>query len=779
MNLLAVALYHHENGRVVLHAMPVMLGVLVVFALAYRYYSAFLAAKVAALDDRRVTPAYRFNDGQNYHPTNRWVLFGHHFAAISGAGPLIGPVLAIQYGYMPGLIWLVVGVCLAGAVQDMLVLAASVRRDGKSLAEIARAELGRPAAVVASLAILFIVVIALAGLGFVVVKALGGEEAKLPAGMEIVIPGEHNFPNETIPGPDWEIPAAVAGSLPEFTVWDVPPGSKVRYTAGQQLIERTEGFRIRFPTLAARPTVARDGANTRITLSTGCVQVVPGSSWGTFTIACTIPIALLVGLWMYRIRPGKVVEASLIGGALTLGAVVVGHWVPGSPAEPFFSLTREQTVLALCLYGFVAAVLPVWLLLGPRDYLSSFLKIGTVALLVGCVMVANPPLQAPRLNETFINGGPTFRGNIFPFVFICVMCGAVSGFHALVSSGTTPKMVEKESQVRTIGYGAMLIESLVGVTALIAAAALPPQLYYDINVAIDDAPKWQQQVGEVNARYGPPEEAKDPLHRVGVSSLSHLDLGTVEEKVGGESLRGRTGGAVTLAVGMSAVFEQAFAWVGVTGEWLLKYWYHFAIMFEALFILTTIDAGTRIGRFLLQETAGRVYEPFAKPDWLPGSIVASGLITAGWGWLIHTGSIQTIWPMFGIANQLLAVLALALVTTWLVNTGRGRYAWVTLPPMLFVVSTTMTAGVELITGQFPQMIRQGKEFTGVLNIALTLFVMCTVGAVLFWAAARWVAVLGGLAPVRGDGVPHTPSSAPFPAARAGTGGEGIEPPKSS
>ncbi len=783
MNLLAVALYHHENGRVVLHAMPVMLGVLVVFALAYRYYSAFLAAKVAALDDRRVTPAYRFNDGQNYHPTNRWVLFGHHFAAISGAGPLIGPVLAIQYGYMPGLIWLVVGVCLAGAVQDMLVLAASVRRDGKSLAEIARAELGRPAAVVASLAILFIVVIALAGLGFVVVKALGGEEAKLPAGMEITVPV--GLAVEALPVAEGEPP-----------VMAFPPGCRVRYPGTETETVRSESFRVRTPPgskfTITRPandgkpvtpptgvTIPPQGIDKTLRLPAGCVQVVPGSSWGTFTIACTIPIALLVGLWMYRIRPGKVVEASLIGGALTLGAVVVGHWVPGSPAEPFFSLTREQTVLALCLYGFVAAVLPVWLLLGPRDYLSSFLKIGTVALLVGCVMVANPPLQAPRLNETFINGGPTFRGNIFPFVFICVMCGAVSGFHALVSSGTTPKMVEKESQVRTIGYGAMLIESLVGVTALIAAAALPPQLYYDINVAIDDAPKWQQQVGEVNARYGPPEEAKDPLHRVGVSSLSHLDLGTVEEKVGGESLRGRTGGAVTLAVGMSAVFEQAFAWVGVTGEWLLKYWYHFAIMFEALFILTTIDAGTRIGRFLLQETAGRVYEPFAKPDWLPGSIVASGLITAGWGWLIHTGSIQTIWPMFGIANQLLAVLALALVTTWLVNTGRGRYAWVTLPPMLFVVSTTMTAGVELITGQFPQMIRQGKEFTGVLNIALTLFVMCTVGAVLFWAAARWVAVLGGLAPVRGDGVPHTPSSAPFPAARAGTGGEGIEPPKSS
>jgi carbon starvation protein len=795
MNLFALTLYHVENGRTVLHAMPVMLCVLVVFALAYRYYSAFLAAKVAALDDRRLTPAHRFNDGQNYHPTNRWVLFGHHFAAISGAGPLIGPVLAIQYGYMPGLIWLVIGVCLAGAVQDMLVLAASVRRDGKSLAEIARAELGRPAAVVASLAILFIVVIALAGLGFVVVKALGGEEAKLPKGMTIQVPDRELVNSE--------------GASGQSTLLPFPAGCKVRYAPGQPLVARPEPFVIRVPrpqegTATNPPWPGGNVPADRIMdllgpatveLPAGCVQVVPGSSWGTFTIFCTIPIALLVGLWMYRIRPGRVVEASLIGGALVLAATVAGNWVPGSALEPFFSLTRTQTVLALCIYGFIAAVLPVWLLLGPRDYLSSFLKIGTVGLLVGCVMVANPPLQAPQLNETFINGGPTFRGDIFPFVFICVMCGAVSGFHALVSSGTTPKMIEKESHVRGIGYGAMLIESLVGVTALIAAAALPPQLYYDINVAIDDAPKWQQQVNEVNERYGPPKlppEAKDPLHKAGVSSVSHLDLGEVEEKVGGESLRGRTGGAVTLAVGMSVVFEQAFAWVGVTGDWLLKYWYHFAIMFEALFILTTIDAGTRIGRFLLQETAGRVYAPFARPDWLPGSLIASAVITAGWGWLIHTGSVGTIWPMFGIANQLLAVLALALVTTWLVNTGRGRYAWVTLPPMLFVVSTTMTAGVVLLTGQFPQMIGDGqkmieagsesagraKVFTGVLNIALTLFVMCTVGAVLLWSAARWVAVFGGLAPVRRDGVPHAPSSAPFPAAGEGTGGDGLEPPDS-
>ena len=768
--MLAVTLYHHENGRIILHAMPVMLCVLAVFAIAYRYYSAFLAAKVAALDDSRETPAHRFNDGQNYHPTNKWVLFGHHFAAISGAGPLIGPVLAIQYGYMPGLLWLVVGVCCAGAVQDMLVLAASVRRDGKSLAEIARHELGKPAAVIASLAILFIVVIALAGLGFVVVKALGGEEAKLPAGMTITVP-TGAMVHETI-----------RNTTPVSVVYRFPEDCQVRYAKNEPRTNRSESFQVLAPA-AIKPVTAEDKAPTQIVTSTGgheavkswttasetqftlpagSVQIIPGSSWGTFTIAATIPIALLTGLWMYRIRPGRVVEASLIGGFLVLAATVGGSLIPGSALEPFFSLSREGTILALTIYGFIAAVLPVWLLLGPRDYLSSFLKIGTVALLIGCVMVANPPLQAPQLNEVFINGGPTFPGYIFPFVFICVMCGAVSGFHALVSSGTTPKMVEKESQIRTIGYGAMLMESLVGVTALIAAASLPPSLYYDINIAIDRAPEFQKQVIEINEKYGIPKEANDPLHATGVGSIGHLDLGTVEEKVGGESLRGRTGGAVTLAVGMSVIFERAFVMFGVTGDWLLKYWYHFAIMFEALFILTTIDAGTRIGRFLLQETMGRVYEPFARPDWLPGSILASAVITAGWGLLIHTGSIDTIWPMFGIANQLLAAMALALVSTWLVNTGRGRYIWVTVLPMLFVVSTTLSAGTILVTDRFPGMIEKGQKlvetgsvaagqkliFTGYMNIGLTLFVMSTVGAILLWCGARWVGVFMGLFPTR-------------------------------
>jgi len=426
---------------------------------------------------------------------------------------------------------------------------------------------------------------------------------------------------------------------------------------------------------------------------------------------------------------------------------VVGEPVSRSALGAYFSLTRDQTIIALTTYGFIAAVLPVWLLLGPRDYLSSFLKIGTVALLVVSVCVANPPLNAPPINEVFLNGGPTFPGSIFPFVFICIMCGAISGFHSLVSSGTTPKMIDKESHIRTIGYGSMLIEGLVGVTALIAAASLPSDLYYDINVAIDQAPDFRTRLEEVDAKYGVkpqlPPEASDPLHMANVDSPQHLDLGAIEKKVGGESLRGRTGGAVTLAVGMSVIFEQAFRWLGVTGEWLLKYWYHFAIMFEALFILTTIDAGTRIARFLLQETAGRVYKPFARPDWLPGAILASAAVTAGWGALVWSGSIGTIWPMFGIANQILAVLALALVTTWLVNNGRSRYIAVTLIPMLFVTTTTLTAAAKMVTGPFWADIEKGLV-RGYLNAGMTVFVVSCVCVLLLWAVARWVSVWCGV-----------------------------------
>jgi carbon starvation protein len=725
-------LYEISNGRIILHAMPLLFGALCVLAVAYRYYSAFLAAKVAALDDSRKTPAHRFYDGQNYDPTNKWVLFGHHFAAIAGAGPLIGPVLAIQYGYMPGLLWLVIGVCLAGAVQDMLVLAASVRRGGKSLAEIARTELGRPAAIIVSSAILFIVVIALAGLGFVVVKALGGDEVNLAEHTRIVLP-EGKMPERE----------STTGSSAQ-TVYRFPQGCAVHYTAGS-VTSRSESFRIGVP----RETALLSEEPHAVTLPRGAQELVPGSSWGTFTIACTIPIGLFMGLWMYRIRPGHIGEATLIGVAAVLLAVIAGNWIPGSPFERLFSFSKGGTILALTSYGFIASVLPVWLLLCPRDYLSSFLKVGTIALIVIGVFVANPKLPCPTFNHTFMRGGPTFKGDIFPFLFICIMCGSVSGFHALVSSGTTPKMLDKESDIRMIGYGAMLMEGLVGIVALITAASLPQELYYDINTGLPEVPHYQKELDHLYESLGV-REAKDPLHQVNVDAAQHLpvDLASVERMVGGEALRGRTGGAVTLAVGMAFVFSDALRWTGMPIEGIMKYWYHFAIMFEALFILTTIDAGTRIARFLLQEALGKVFPKFERTDWLPGALSATFVVTAGWGALIWAGSVSTIWPMFGIANQLLAVLALALITTLLVNSGRARYASVTLLPMLFVTATTMTAGAQMVGVQFPAMIQAGQAVKGYLNITLTVFVVASVGMLLLIAVSRWVGVLAGMVPAR-------------------------------
>jgi len=700
-----------------MYAMPVMLGVLAVLAIAYRYYSAFLAARVAALDDGRVTPAHRLNDGQNFDPTNRWVLFGHHFAAISGAGPLIGPVLAIQFGYLPGLVWLVVGVCLAGAVQDMMVLAISTRRDGLSLAGLARTEIGRPAGLAAAIAILYIVIIALAGLGIVVVKALGGEEVRMKAGTVLEYP------------PNSEINKRLFPDRP--TLYQVPPGSFYRFGAGpDQTMTFHEGFELAIPHgLYMTSTPDRKG----FVLTENARRLVPGSSWGTFTIACTIPIALFVGWYMYRIRRGKILEASLIGAALVLGATVAGAFVPGSKLEPYFSLSREATVFALGAYGFVAAVLPVWLLLAPRDYLSTFLKIGTILLLVAGVVVANPKLQAPMISPYFSSGGgPYFDGPIFPYVFICIMCGAISGFHALVSSGTTPKMIDRESDVRMIGYGAMLMEGLVGVVALIAAAALPNAMYYDINIDLGRRPEFLAknrdfarflQAGELDLHGGPAAGA-----RAG-SALVAM------EKDVQESLHGRTGGAVTLAVGMARIFSDAIPGM----SWLIKYWYHFAIMFEALFILTTIDAGTRIARFLVQEFLGKIWQPLGDLNWLPASFLATGLVVLGWGYFIYTGSVDTIWPMFGMANQLLAVIALAVVTTVLFNSGRGRYAPVTLLPMLFVATTTSTTAYYEITGKFRNMIKAGEVVRGWLNIGLTVMLLVCVAVILVSAVSRWVA----------------------------------------
>jgi len=704
-----------------MNAMPVMLLVLAILAIAYRFYSSFLAAQVAVLDDSRITPAHRLNDGQNYHPTNRWVLFGHHFAAISGAGPLIGPVLAIQFGYMPGLVWLVVGVCLAGAVQDMLVLWASTRTDGKSLAEITRATLGPFAGTTASVAILFIVIIALSGLGIIVVKALGGEEVKMPAGTKI-----------TFSKSAGESLQQKGSASTDPSVIAIPPDSTLTFPNGSSFT-RSEGFVVKLPkgeTLSnvqiSDPTVS-DSMDSYLILPAGTNEQVRGSSWGVFTIACTIPIALFVGLYMYRIRKGHVVEASLLGAVAVLFVTVAGSWIPGSPLEPYFTWTRDETIFAICAYGFVASVLPVWLLLCPRDYLSSFLKVGTIGVLIIGVLIANPKLEAPAINAQFANGGgPYFNGAIFPFVFICIMCGAVSGFHALVASGTTPKMIGRESDIRMIGYGSMLLEGLVAITALLAAATLPQGDYWAINI---DLSQVEQFAGKLQA--------------MGADTDHLVDL---EKQVGGETLRGRTGGAVTLAVGMARIMTDATRAIttSISIDGVIKYWYHFAIMFEALFILTTIDTGTRIARFLFQEILGKIFPAFEKVDWLPGVLLSSSLVTIAWGGLIWSGSIQTIWPMFGIANQLLSGIALTIVTTYLIQQGRGKYAWVTLIPMLFVVTTTLTAGSQMIMGPFASDVQIGwntnnwsQLIRGTLCITGILFLLSCFTIIVVTAVTRW------------------------------------------
>ncbi len=589
-----------------------MILVLCVLTLAYRYYSAFLAAKVLVLEDSRVTAAHRLNDGHNYHPTNKWVLFGHHFAAISGAGPLIGPVLAAQFGYLPGLLWLVVGVVLAGAVQDFIILVASTRRNGKSLAEIVKLEVGPTAGIAAGIAILFVLIIALAGLGIVVVNALSE------------------------------------------------------------------------------------------------------SPWGTFTIATTIPIAFGMGLYMYRFRKGKVAEASVIGVVLLLLAVVFGANVAQSSWASWFTLSKGQITVAIAVYGFVASVLPVWLLLCPRDYLSSYMKIGTIALLILGVLFVNPELKLPALTPYIHGGGPIISGKVFPYVFITIMCGAVSGFHALVASGTTPKMISLESHCRPIGYGAMLIEGLVGVVALIAVASLAPGDYFAINVSADKLPALQ-------------------LFGYHIEELPVLEA-QVQEKV-----QGRVGGAVSLAVGMAKIFS---ALPGLSG--LMAYWYHFAIMFEALFILTTIDTGTRIARFVLQEFLGKAIPKFEQTDWMPGTILTSALTVLAWGYFIYTGSISTIWPMFGIANQLLAVIALCVGTSLLFNSGKQRYVWVTIVPMLFVLTTTTCAAYELATTQFFPMTKTREAFRGYMNLAMTAVMLVCMAIVLFSAIRRWKTPRSGL-----------------------------------
>jgi carbon starvation protein len=573
-------------------------------------------------------------------------------------------VLAAQFGYLPGLLWIVIGVCLAGAVQDFLMLAASIQRNGRSLARITYDEIGRTAGIAAMTAILFILVIALAGLGKVVVKALGGEEVAYPAGSILRLPSNAE--------------PSVSGAI-----YHLPAGTQllVSTAAGtQQSMLLSEPFDLRSPA-PLKWTIRANAAEAALPAHT--VRLVPGSSWGTFTIACTIPIALLIGFYMYRIRAGKVVEASLIGAVLTLAATFAGGWVATHAIGRWFNLSAGQVIWAMAIYGFIASVLPVWLLLAPRDYLSSFLKIGTLAALVLGTIVANPRLEAPAYNPIFAGGGPVVGGRIFPFLFITIMCGAISGFHALVSSGTTSKMIRRESDARMIGYGAMLIEGLVGVVAMIAAASLAPGDYYAMNVDMSKIPAFHEK-----------------LARIG-SDIDHLN---VYDDYTRESLRGRTGGAVTLAVGMAHIFQDATSRFVTVGDSAVKamwrYWYHFAIMFEALFILTTIDAGTRIGRFLLQEVFGKVHPKLGRHDWWPGTLLSTLIIVWGWAYFINANSFAAIWAMFGVANQMLAVIALAVLTVTLIRSGRQRYFWVTVCPMMLVATTTTTAAMEMLYGHW-------------------------------------------------------------------------------
>jgi carbon starvation protein len=558
------------------------------YLIAYRFYSRFLATRVVGLDDRRVTPAHRLANGRDFVPTSRWVLFGHHFAAIAGAGPLVGPVLAAQFGYLPGTIWIVVGVILGGAVQDFVILVGSMRRDGKSLGQLARDEIGPFTGILAMVAILAIMVILLAVLALIVVKALAE------------------------------------------------------------------------------------------------------SPWGVFTLLCTIPIALGMGFWMKVIRPGRTLEATVAGVILLLAALVGGRWVAASPTlAPIFTLSATTISWGLMGYGFIASVLPVWMLLAPRDYLSTFIKVGTILGLGLAIVLTLPTLRLPAMTR-FVDGtGPVFAGGLFPFCFITIACGAISGFHALVSSGTTPKMLDRETDARVIGYGAMLMESFVAVMAMCAAAILDPGVYFAMNAPL-------ALLG------GDAAHAVQAVQHWGFT-LAPGQMEAVARSMGETTLLARTGGAPTLAVGMARILS------GVFGPSLTAIWYHFAIMFEALFILTTIDAGTRVGRFMMQELGAHIWKPLGTTSSYPSSIATSALIVAAWGWFLiqgvtdPLGGINSLWPLFGISNQLLAAVALSVGTTLIIRADRARYAWTTLLPLSWLLAITSSASWQKVFSSDPHL----------------------------------------------------------------------------
>jgi carbon starvation protein len=569
-------------------ALWILFAALCSYAIAYRFYARFITYKVLGADDTRATPAERLQNGIDFDVTDRRVLFGHHFAAIAGAGPLVGPVLAAQMGYLPGTIWIVVGVIFAGAVQDLTVMFFSMRRNGKSLGQMVREEIGIVGGIAALIAVFAIMIIILAVLALIVVNALAE------------------------------------------------------------------------------------------------------SPWGVFSIGLTIPIALFMGVYLRRIRPGRVLEATCLGVALLLLAIIAGGWIQGTGLGDALTLSKEWLVLALVIYGFVASVLPVWLLLTPRDYLSTFMKVGVIVLLAISLLVARPVLQAPAISDFAREGnGPVFAGSLFPFVFITIACGALSGFHALIASGTTPKMVAKESQVRLIGYGGMLMESFVAISALIAACVIDQGLYFAMN-----AP--------AGVTGGTVQSAAAFVQGLGFDTTAQ-DLAAAAAAVQEGTLISRTGGAPTLAVGISQIFSGAF------GGGLQAFWYHFAIMFEALFILTAVDAGTRVGRFMLQDTIGNVWKRFGDLSWRPGNIIASAVVVGLWGSVLYIGvtdplgGVNQLFPLFGIANQLLAAIALTLVTVLLIKHGKLRYAWVTGVPLVWDLVVTMTASYQKVFSDNPAL----------------------------------------------------------------------------
>ncbi len=569
----------------------------------YRFYAAWIAAKVMALDDNRATPAERLRNGHDYEPTNKWIVFGHHFAAIAGPGPLVGPTLAAQFGYLPGTLWIIIGAVLGGAIQDFIILFCSVRRDGKSLGQMAKEEIGKVGGFTALITVLLIMIILLAVVALVVVNAL------------------------------------------------------------------------------------------------------KGSPWGTFTIAATMPIAIFMGLYLRFWRPGKVLEASVIGFLLILASIFAGEWVAHSTTwAPWFTLSGLALAIAVIIYGFCASALPVWLLLAPRDYLSTFVKLGVVLMLGIGILFVRPNLQMPPLTR-FIDGtGPIFAGSVFPFCFITIACGAISGFHSLISSGTTPKMICKETHIFPIGYGSMLLESFVAIMAIIAACVLDPGVYFAVN----------SPAGIIGAT---PQAAVATISSWGFPVTAD-QMATLAKSVGEESLFYRTGGAPSLALGMAHIFSK-----GLGGDAILGFWYHFAIMFEALFILTVIDAGTRVGRFMLQDLLGHVYAPLGRTSWMPGVIFSSLVIVLSWGYFLvqgvldPLGGINTLWPLFGIANQLLAIIALCLGTTILIKMHRARYMWITILPLVWLITVTFTAALQKIFSEVPRIgfLSQARVFES--NIA--------------------------------------------------------------